>query len=340
MLAQDTLKRSFFAAFPVVFYLPETGLGVGGTGLYTFYMNKETEQNNPSAINFTSIYTFKKQLLFFTDFDVFTENNDKRYIGELGYYRYLYNHFGIGENSQKNDLETFRVNYPRARFAVIKRIKGNWLAGPLIRYDDYNISEVEQGGLLENNEFVTSGHRSIFQYGAQIVYDSRDYNINTTKGLYMDLKLINSTKNVLSQRSFFRSDLNMSAFFSLKENHVLGVNSYWGFTAGETPFYQYYYVGGAKRGRGIADRRFMDEHLVSHQIEYRFPIWKRIGGVAFTSGSNVKPTIGDLFLAPNIWTFGAGIRFQLTKDQRMRIRLDYGYHKEGGNMYLTINEAF
>lgn len=76
------------------------------------------------------------------------------------------------------------------------------------------------------------------------------------------------------------------------------------------------------------------------QAEYRFPIYKRLRCAAFTSLSSVGNTYGDIFTNRKIWSYGGGLRFQLSKKQMSHLRLDVAHGFEGFQFYMTIGEAF
>ncbi|WP_419211891.1 hypothetical protein ACNR9Q_14240 [Maribacter sp. X9] len=59
----DSTKNLKITAFPVVFYLPETGLGYGGLGLSTFRLPGEVKETRPSSIQLGITLTTKKQFL-------------------------------------------------------------------------------------------------------------------------------------------------------------------------------------------------------------------------------------------------------------------------------------
>jgi hypothetical protein len=50
---------------------------------------------------------------------------------------------------------------------------------------------------------------------------------------------------------------------------------------GEPPFYRLPTIGGIGMMRGLFDGRFRDKTAAAVQAEYRFPIWKIVGGVVF-----------------------------------------------------------
>ena len=93
----DTTKiKNQFLAYPVVFYLPETRWGFGAAGLYNFRFRSESAESNPSQIQLIASYTQNKQLIFVMPFELYRKYNTWKIKGELTYFRYQFNAYGIG----------------------------------------------------------------------------------------------------------------------------------------------------------------------------------------------------------------------------------------------------
>ena len=90
--------------------------------------------------------------------------------------------------------------------------------------------------------------------------------------------------------------------------------------------------------RGYTRGQYRDEHFVTLQTEYRFPIKWRFGGVLFGGLGAIGGT-GDGFekLFPSI---GLGMRFKVLKDDNLNLRIDWALGKESSGFYLTFGEAF
>ncbi len=48
---------------PIVFFLPETSVGLGATGITTIKKSNYTPETRVSQVLYSAVYTFKKQLL-------------------------------------------------------------------------------------------------------------------------------------------------------------------------------------------------------------------------------------------------------------------------------------
>lgn len=333
------IKNLNVTAYPVLFYLPETRWGGGAASVVTFRLPGEGRETRPSSFNGGVAYTQNKQLLFFFPYSLYKNNNDIKVIGEIGYYIYFYNHYGIGNDSKLEDQEIYDVTYPRFHTSALHRF-GDFYVGIKTRYDNYNISDLREGGLLENDPWAAQGGGQIFSYGPLIQYDTKDYQFHPTKGWLSEVGLITAKEGVFSDATFTKFHLDARQYSSLKKDHIIASNVYLGHIWGEVPFSELFYYGSNKRARGFADRRFKDRTFLAVQSEYRFPIWRWLGGVAFGGSSAVGDGIKDLFNNRFRWTGGGGLRITLNEDDRVRLRLDYAFSEEGTNFYLTANNAF
>jgi hypothetical protein len=77
--------------------------------------------------------------------------------------------------------------------------------------------------------------------------------------------------------------------------------------------------------------------MVFSQVEYRVPLYWRIGMVFWTGAGAVANDISALF-EETLVSYGTGFRFNV-KD-RVNIRADIGFGDDGAEFYLNINEVF
>lgn len=338
-VALEEVKNFTVTAYPVLFFLPETRWGAGGASVVTFRLPGEGSNTRPSSFNGGVAYTQNKQLLFFFPYNLYKNNNDLKVIGELGYYIYFYNHYGIGNESNVEDQEIYDVKYPRIHTSVLQRF-GNFYLGIKTRYDNYDITEVKQEGILTTDQWALQGGGQIFTYGPLVQYDTKDYQFHPTKGWLAETGLITTKRGIFSDATFTKFHLDAAYYKSIKNDHIIASQVYFGHIWGDVPFSELFYFGSSKRGRGFADRRFKDRSFLAVQSEYRFPIWRWLGGVAFGSTSAVGGGVSDLADNRFRWTGGGGLRITLNEKDRVRLRLDYAFSEEGTNFYFTANNAF
>ena len=336
---RDSTKNFQLTALPVLFFLPETGLGFGGLGLSTFRLKGEPKESRPSSVQLGLTFTSKKQLLFFMPFEIYSDNEKWRFIGELGYYQYFYNYYGRGVNSQEEDLETYDADFPRLRFSALREVFPGISIGMGYEFDGYNVINLEPDGLLDNSNEIGKDGGTVSNLGLVAFYDTRDNIFFPTKGFFLQTSAFTAMKFLGSSFAYSKLEINASYYKQLKGNHILASNIFLGTRSENAPFLDLNSLG-TRRTRGHNARRFQDNAELSAVVEYRFPIAGRFGGVLFGSTGTVSPTLGDTFSSRFRNALGTGLRYIVNKKEGTRIRVDYGISSEGGQFYFTINEAF
>lgn len=337
--ASDSTGISFTAPLPIVFYTPETNLGLGAALIRNFYPGA-TPSPRPSQIQLGGAYTLNKQLLLFFNYQLFLKDGRREIFGELGYFDYIYFYYGIGNDTQAEDEETYSVKFPRFRINILEEIYPNLRAGLSLKFDAYDISGLAENGLLENNQPTGFEGGNIFTFGGILRYDTRD-NVNLPlNGWYVTLTVEQNNKWLGSPFNFNRTLLDAIKYIPLGKKQTIALNAFTGFMGGQAPFQELLFIGGGRKGRGIINGRFRDDNLLLLQAAYRFPIFWRVRGVVFASSGRVAPTYDQLFSGTYHFNYGAGLRFLLNKKEQLQIRFDVGLGGDVIGYYLTVGDAF
>jgi len=336
---RDSTKNWKISAFPVAFYTPETAFGFGGLGIGTFRLKDETFDTRPSSIQLGISYTTKSQFLLYAPFEFYKDDEKWRLEGELGYYKYFYNFFGVGIDSKEEDEETYEVTFPRVRIGILRELFPRFFAGLAYEFDAFYNLKIQESGTLEASEVPGKQDGTISNLGVVAVYDTRDNVFFPTKGFYIQGNLFTSSQILGSSFSYSKYELDNRYYQKVGKKQVVAANLFLGNSSKGTPFYDLYYLG-SKRTRGINNRRFQDNAELSLALEYRFPIAGRFGAAVFGSTGTVAPDLGKIVSSAYKNAAGAGLRYIINKRDGVRIRVDYGISDERGNFYFTIKEAF
>ena len=335
-----TEKKNSLFAVPIAFFSPETDWAFGVTGIYPFRFKKESTSSRPSQLTLGFAYTLNKQILIYLPYQLFVKNQVYNMYGELGYYLYSYQFFGLGNETKEEDLEIYKVNYPRIRINALKLLRPNLYVGLRYWMDDFDIKEIKEDGILDTQSII--GQNGGFLSGAGIVlnYDSRDNIFFPTKGTFIEFVSFSNGSYLGSDFNFTKFTFDASKYFS-SNNQVLALNFYSEITGGNAPFNQLALLGGTKKMRGYIEGRLRDNHQIILQSEYRFPIYKeRFRGALFGGVGQVANEFSDFKVKNMKYTFGAGLRILINKKERIHIRLDAGFGKATSGYYITIGEAF
>lgn len=335
----DSTSRPGLLALPIAFYSPDTRWGFGASGILTFYTNRDSPGRR-SSITFGGAYTQLKQVLFYAPFQLYF-NQDRWWLyGELGYYRYVYNFFGIGNAAPTDYLEKYDATYPRFRLSAMRKVGRNSYLGLRYAFDDFKIALRDSAAQLATAGITGAEGGRVSGFGAVYNFDSRDQLFSPAKGWLVEVLAYAESPATGSNFTYARFSADVSRYLPVFKKQVLALNLVGVLTTGDPPFHQLATLGGTKRLRGYFDGRFRDKRLLLLQGEYRLPLFWRFGATAFGGTGWVgseKEAIQSAFLH---WNVGAGLRFALDRRQKINLRLDYGFGRGESGFYLTVGEAF
>ena len=334
---------------PVVFYSPDTKFGGGAGGLLTFNFKSDSIGARRSSVTVGAVYTQLNQLLLYFPFQLFPKNQAYWVSGEVGYFRYVFNFFGTGnvENpiyteKYKTDakyIEKYSATFPRIRLNFAKKIKPNLFLGVRYAFDDFTFTRKDSTAVLIQNKLTGTNGGRVSGIGLQTNYDSRNVLFFPTKGWVAEAFVYTEGGYSGSDFSYQRVSADVSHYMSFGKN-VLALNAVTVLSTGDVPFHQMPVIGGTKRMRGYFEGKYRDNNLLILQGEYRFPLYKRFGGVAFGGLGQVSDKVANIASSPIRYNFGAGLRFTLDAAQHINIRADYGIGYKSSGFYLTVGEAF
>lgn len=344
--AVDTtrLQRTSLFGLPVVYFTPETRWGFGVAGLAAFRLPHEPRDSRSSQLQFGAVYTQEKQLLLYLPYVVFARNERYWAYGEIGYYRYTYYFYGLGNEDPLPEGELYDVNFPRFRLHALRRVAPHWYLGLHYWLDVFDIQNVVPGGLLASEQRDITGREGgiISGPGLISIYDRRnDFNA-PTRGYYAEALFQVNAPWTGSTFSYTRTSLDLRGFLPVwpRQEHVLAAQVYADLTTGDPPFNALGLLGGPRRMRGYYEGRYRARNLVGGQVEYRAHLFWRLGATAFVAGGAVfdqwRAVQPDLLR----WTWGGGLRVRISQEDRINVRVDVGVAEGTPAYYLTVGEAF
>jgi len=80
--------------------------------------------------------------------------------------------------------------------------------------------------------------------------------------------------------------------------------------------------------------------MFATQAEWRVEVWKRLGGVVFGGVGDVAPAWSAYNFSELLPGGGLGLRYNLSKQRRIHLRLDGAYSKTGASWSMGVAEVF
>ncbi len=371
---EKTSNSAFFIA-PVFGSTPSNGFIIGATFQSAFKLTG----SNLSAFQANIQFTSKKQLLIFLRNTIYAKENKLLLSGDWRYFAYSEPTYGLGTaapeggtlqsyfhwmgqgESTDSLAQPMKFNYFKFhQLASVRMAPGLYLGGG-IHFDMF--SSIKDERLDTPLTYITShyAYSKLHDFDPEkykeiglsvnLVYDTRDNQINAYKGMYANL-------NYRVNPEFLGSDAGSSVLYTefryfkgLSKKSERLVLAFWYVgqftTSGTQPYLALPALGydqRSKTGRGYAIGRYRGQSLLYAETELRFPISKctnTLGGVVFanvTSTNNRDSGIKMLqYVQPGV---GLGLRILFNKTTRMNMQVDYGKGNGSGGIYFGASEVF
>ncbi len=325
---------------PIVFYTPETGFAFGGGGQLFLLERSNLYNLRKSNILLSGIYTLNGQLLIDIKPEIFFNKGD--YFLDMSYtYKIFPNSFwGVGNNTPDSNQEGYNMTSNELTIGFLKRLPPYLNFGFEYTFNDYKITEVEEGGLLEEGSILGSNGARISGLGVVFNLDSRDNIASPRQGKLLQLKAQFSSKNLGASSDFNRFNFDIRHYLPIGKSSIIAYQLYTESVFGDVPFQAKPWYGGGSRARGYFRGRFMNDFIYVIQAEYRTKFHPRWSAAGFILAGEVAEDLVHIFnyVKPSL---GGGVRFKLTKEHDTMLRLDIGVGIDGNSgFYFGVNEAF
>lgn len=216
---------------------------------------------------------------------------------------------------------------------IARRIQGNWYLGARARY--MNVEQALDGEItpdvpLIQSELVASG------LGLSLEYDTRDLPSNAYQGQHFTASALFNEQALGSDRDYGVYSADFASYHHLSEPFVLAWTVSGCTRSGDVPLWDTCRLN----LRGTAATDYMGRSATMAKAEGRWRFGGRWGAVVFTGAGKIADPVFDQPDFGTIWNYGAGIRFMVSKANRINMRLDYGRTRDDSAVILAVGEAF
>jgi hypothetical protein len=340
----------FVKVLPIVFYTPETSLGLGAGLLSQFDMPGNQTSLRPSSVTLGGVYTLRGQILGQLAPELrFRHDDFVLKLDTLGA-RYPSRFYGIGNSTHASIYDTFVDCYVRSELDARMRPFGkkSWwrplfvgvnLGAAWSRMQDPEAHVATQKSLfaaLRNpgkDEVLATG------FGPILAWDSRDSLNWPTKGSFLEAKSSFFLPELGGNVRYQRLALDLRHYRTLWLDHVLALHLVSQTVWGDVPFQRLPQLGRAKLFRGWYGGQLRENMLIAAEAEYRVPLNRRWALVAFGSVGRVAKSEQHFDPRELRGAGGGGLRMSVDKRDRVNVRLDLAYG-DAFYPYLQFREAF
>jgi outer membrane protein assembly factor BamA len=334
--------KSSLNAYPYAYYTPETQLAFVAGGVYTFYTKKDSLLN-PSNFTLSAYYATVKAYQFSLVSNLFFNRNRMAFYFDVVYGHYVERFYGIGNDTPDlGDKAEYVLDNVGGLidFEVPPLVFISNRAGVVFEYRDYSIVDAKENPYLQSDSIPGSTGGVISGLGLVYIWDTRDHVFFPNSGGLTKTTFLIYVKGLGSDYKFTWFEVNGRHYWSFAPDHVLAWQIYASVTEGNTPFFKLPALGGARLMRGYFYGRFRDNKYFTTQFEYRQYFWKRFGFVAFFGIGDVADKMTDFSLKRFKPTYGIGLRYLFSKEEKINLRVDLGFGQDTNGIYFGIEEAF
>lgn len=333
-------KRKGLFLLPILYYTPETKIA-GGAAVMYYYRNSGSKlSSRPSTIIPSLIYTQNKQIM--AELSTYLYWKDEEYYSEgyLAYIKFPAKFYGIGNNTSEDDEEEYTPRLVRFKISLQRKVRPGFYLGLRYEFERRKLTEVKKDGILEKGDILGSERGVASGAGILASWDTRNSVFSPSSGGFHQFSVTLLKSALGSDYDFNRYTLDLRQYFPLFSTHVIAFQGYMSSTTGDPPFQMLSLLGGQRMMRGHYEGRYRDKNMIVLQAEYRMPVWWRFGLAGFAGFGDVADKVSNFQLSSFKYSLGAGVRYQISPEEGINVRLDFGFGEGTSGLYITLNEAF
>jgi hypothetical protein len=334
--AEVVPAKGNIVAVPIPVSNPTVGSGLQAALLY-IHPKKDDSLSKNSTSGLVGMYTDSESWLAGIFHDGYWADDTYHFSGFLGGGDFNLKYYGIGDNPV---LSENPFDYELSAFSLMLQLQRriplieNLYAGIHYLFIDTDIT-FKTSGLLPILSDLKGAIRTA-GLGLIATYDSRDDNYFPMKGQLFQVKWINYGETWGGDQEYNKLTTSVNHYQSLIEQMVLALRCNFQASAGDPPFFDLPYLD----LRGVSRSRYQDQFTLSVHAEGRYKFLPRWGLMAFVETGWYGDDMGNLISGRNIVSYGGGLRWQVTKDKKLNLGLDYAVSTDGEAFIVQIGEKF
>ncbi len=366
------LMRSVFAeeaktslsGFPVIAYSNETSVMAGGFLVWNKEFNiKESKATNTIISN--ALVTAKSQYLAFLLPQFTRKDGDLQYGADLIARRWSDNFWGIGNGTLERSKEAFGWEEYRLGFNAKYRIWDNLYPGVELDFRFGDLFKESAGGAMASGNISGSKPAFYVGRGASLSWDNTNAKYYPEKGInyelrFMDYATLHNQDGDLGElKEYIDSDfnkltLNLNHYINPVQGLVLAAQTSVVLSDKQVPFNFLPELG--SKLRAYDSKRYIDKAMLAQRIEPRiFPselpffkdrgimqskFWRRTGMVLYSEFGQVAPEISQTSWERNHFSNGFGFRYTILPQDKLNLRMDFGWGQDTFNFIFQAREVF
>jgi len=329
------------AAYPFVYYTPETEVAFGGGGILTYYFGSDPELR-PSRTALSGYYSTRGQYKVSQDTEIYLSGNRRVVRLPVSFGDLVDKYWGLGAQTPESGSEDYDVRVIEGEVVVegVTLLEGFLRDGIVYRASWRDVLDRRENPNFDDQTLGVDGGFTA-GLGLMLVHDSRDHLFYPRDGGFATLSFVGYHNLIGSDFGFSELQADARWYRGVGSRTVVAAQGVGHFAFGDPPFYESPALGGGSIMRGYFQGRYRDERAAAVQAEVRQALFWRIGAVAFAGAGEVW---GDGEGEPRWdalkYSVGFGLRFVFNRAESINLRADIGWGRGTTGLYFGIGEAF
>ena len=341
-IIKDSTPNKQILVFPVITRSIETSWSFGAATSATFHLYKSDTTTRTSNMQGLVLYSLKKQFVAAINGTQYFKK--ERYIlnEQLSYSSFPDKFWGIGANTPDSAQESYSFSQFYTYLHLMRHLGNHCFIGMTYELQKLFKVSYEHNGLFDKENVAGRTPYFVSGVGLSFTFDNRKEAFSPDKGTFAQFHFTHFGKVTGSDYDYGNVVLDYRKYYTIYKHQVLALQGYFfGDIGSEVPIRSLAALGGSNIMRGYYSGRYRDKNQLIFQGEYRIPVYNRWGAAVFGSTGNVGNTFTDFSINDLKYAYGAGLRFAISKSEKLNLRLDYGIG-QGNNsgLYFILGEAF
>lgn len=336
------MKKSL-SVFPILMYDTDIGVGYGGKAKFVHYLSRKESFDlivfNSSKGERWYVFTFcipdieiRQGKIYPLSFDLKAEYN-----------KFMkYSFYGLGADSREENETVYTFERKELQLKFGRGFTPYFVMEAHYVFKNVRYFNVEKSKIY--TEILDGVGEQFSPYASLFFrYDTSDSQIHPKKGFrillqndlasdFLGNKKARFHRFVLDFRKYllFFGSKDVLAFRVLVEK----------ISGKKIPLFEMPVLGGGSERtamRGYKLNRFIDKGKFLLNAEYRFPVWKKLGGNIFADAGCLWPSWSDIDIASAVVDIGWGLRYYL---ENFVVRFDMGFSQDGIGIYFNFGHIF
>lgn len=319
--------------------------------MYVFPLDKNDKVSPPSIAGAGGFVASSKSWAVGGGGALFLKEDRIRLAAYAGTGAVNYDLYGIG-NDAGDAGRSIKMHQNGLAFFLqsLFRTKGKLYVGPRYSYRRLSAEiDLSESGNTVIDDLINNGDIQPYisktfttaAMGFHVQEDTRDNMFYPTKGVKVDGKFDFFAPYAGSDFTYQTYNLSFNIYAPHGDRNVFAFRaSGCGVTGTRVPFYELCQYGAMGDIRGYQTGRFRDRAMWTGEAEYRRILWKKIAGTVFGGLGQVAPSGSEFTSNQVLPGGGVGLRYNLSKQRRLNLRIDVAYSKTQWSWSMGLGEAF